>query len=107
MGIYNTELLQMVLKWGPKQVKRMAKSISPKLSVTTALSIPCGQFEHILERGNNRLVEANMPVIYLNNGTILQASATCLLIFGSSRAAKLAIGKQRQLNAARTDEIQA
>lgn len=71
MGIYNTELLQMVLKWGPKQVKRMAESISPELSVTAALSVPRGQFKNILERGRRRQVEGNIPVIYLNNGTIL------------------------------------
>jgi hypothetical protein len=107
MGIFNADLLQMVIKWGPKQVKRMAESISLELSVTAALSIPHGQFEKILEHGRRRQNEANAPDIYLNNGTILRASVMCLLILGSSRAAKLAICKQRQLNAARTDEIRA
>ena len=85
----------------------MAESIPPELSVTAALSVPRGQFKNILERGRRRQVEGNIPVIYLNNGTILRASTVCLLILGSSRAAKMAMGRQRQLNAARTNEIRA
>jgi hypothetical protein len=82
MGIFNVEVLQMVLRWGPKQVQKMAEPFSPELrsSVKTALSIQCGQFNEILKRGCRRQEEEQVPDRHLSIGMIHQDGATCLLI---------------------------
>jgi hypothetical protein len=101
MGIFNPQLLQMVLRWSPKQVQRMAESISPELrsSVRAALVMQRGQFGQVLERGARRQAEENVPDRYQKDGAIRQAGAACLLILGLSSAAKLAIRQSQQLNA--------
>ena len=93
MGIFNAQLLEMVLRWSPKQVKRMAESIMPELRslVRAALSIQRGQFGKLVERGVTRQAEENISDRYLNHGVIHLAGVTFLLILGLSSAAKLAI----------------